>query len=94
MARTGKAKWMGDVSKEDLREGTALLQISSNTKRGVVTSLYWVFVKGTLARLKKWGRGSEVYSISGEKCSCPDAGKGNVCKHVKALAAALPHVKG
>jgi len=83
---------MGAPDKQDLRDGTALLRITTATKRGEVTACYWVYRSGDVSRLMKMG-GGERYTVKGGRCDCPDARKGNDCKHARALAVALPKVK-
>lgn len=89
MTRTGSARWLGNVDQEALKDGEALLRIETRTGAKV----YWVFYNGQQAALKRLDNG-EVYRIVGNKCDCPDATHRNVvCKHAKALAAALPRVQ-
>ncbi len=85
--RTGSARWMGTPDKQDLLDGTALLQITTRTGSG----LYWVFSNGKQTRLMKKG-GQERYTVRGGKCDCPDARKGNDCKHARAIKAAIPKI--
>lgn len=83
---------MGKPDKEDLKDGTALLQITSNTKAGPVQGLYWVHNKGEISHLLKF-KGKEVYTVEKDRCDCPDGHKGNTCKHVRSLQVALPKVE-
>lgn len=78
---------MGSPDKQDLLDGTALLRITTRTGSG----LYWVFSNGRQSRLMKKG-GGERYTVQAGKCNCPDASKGNDCKHARALKAALPKI--
>ena len=93
MNRTGACRWMGGTpNKEDLREGLALLRIT--TSKGIENH-YWVFDNGKETRLKKMN-GSTVYATNLKTgwCDCPDhQQRGTTCKHVKALRAALVQVK-
>lgn len=90
MERTGLCRWIGSPDREDLRDGTALLRIT--TSKGV-ENLYWVFHYRGFSKLRKMGRGGEVYHIHNGCCTCPDhENRGVTCKHVKALQAALPRL--
>lgn len=91
MTRTGTVKWMGTPDKTDLKDGTALLKISTQTQRGEVVGYYWAFSNGKLTRLRKMDSG-DTYTIQNNTCDCPDANKGNTCKHARALNAALPRI--
>lgn len=89
--RTGTFRWCGTVEAEDLKDGTALLEIS--TSQGVKVC-YWVFHGKTTTRIKRMDTG-KVYSPNVRTCycDCSDHRERRIeCKHVKALRAALPRV--
>lgn len=95
--QTGKCKWIT----RDLDEGLALLEITSFTQRGPVTSRYWVerlMAQESVVgyRLTKMGGGKSYVVRLGQDgwCECKDhehrhAGQGTACKHRKSLQAAL-----
>lgn len=89
--RTGTFRWCGSPDMTDLKDGTALLEIS--TSQGVKVC-YWVFHGIRSTRIKRMDNGT-VYGVNLRTgyCDCPDHQKRKVeCKHVKALRAALPRV--
>ena len=89
--RTGNCRWMGKPDSEDLREGTALLRIT--TSKGV-ESHYWVYHGAHETRLRKMGDGT-VYAVNLRTgwCECPDHQQRKCeCKHVRALRSALPKI--
>lgn len=88
MTRKGMAKWLGNADKEDLKDGTALLEITVNNTRGTVTTRYWVWSNGKQSRLMKQG-GNDVYTVKDGRCTCKDAQKGNDCKHARAVPLAI-----
>ena len=85
---TGTARWLNGSRKKDLLAGKARLMIVSNTLRGDVVQEYNVASWKNAFTLQQ--DAGIKYLVHGDYCSCPDHGKGNVCKHVKALKAALP----
>ena len=80
---------MGKPTLEDVREGTALLNIRTTTKAGVVDTTYWVWQTQSGIFLLEKFNGEEVYTVHNGTCTCPDADRGNDCKHARALRAAI-----
>jgi hypothetical protein len=89
-AAAGTAKWLADATPEGLAVGSALLSINEQ--------VYWVKLveDGAAVVLEALGSGKAYRVVPGRSCSCPDSTyrRPGMCKHSKALAAALPRVKG
>lgn len=91
MTRNGTFRWCGKPESDDLKDGTALLEIT--TDKGV-KGLYWVYHGTHQTRIKRMDNGT-VYACNLRTgyCECPDhTNRKLTCKHVAALRAALPRV--
>lgn len=85
---TGKARWLNGSNHKALKDGKARLMIASDTLAGTIVQEYNVArLKSAFILQQDSGR---KYLVHEDYCSCPDAHKGNVCKHVKAIKAAIP----